>query len=154
MMMYRRHTKDAFTTQLERSYLQNNRERFHHKNSANKKQQNLLFDDHGDQPKCSTQRKRAHIAHENFRGMRVVPKKTKRSAYQRATENGKFPDSGNILNFKIRGPTKITAHIGEHRERPGSDDRTSNGQAVEPVSEIHSVRSSGNHQRNEKQKWQ
>src|ERR1700726_2982868 len=114
MMMYRRHTKHTFAAQLERPHLQNNRERFHHKNSADKKQQNFLLDDHRDQPKRAPKRKRAHIAHENFRGMRVVPKKTKRSAYQRATKNGKFANARNILNLKIRGPTKITAHIGEH----------------------------------------
>src|ERR1700730_12686647 len=154
MMMYRRHAKDAFATQLERSYLQNNRERFHHKNSSDKKQQNLLLDDHRDKSKRPAQRKRAHIAHENFRGMRVVPKKTKGSAYKRTTKNGKFANAWNILNFKIRGPTKIAAHIGKHCERPSSNHCASNGQAVETVRKVHGVRCSGNHQRNEKQERQ
>src|ERR1700693_1165526 len=125
MVMYRRHAKDPFATQLERPHLQDNRDRFHHKNSANKKQQNFLLDDHRDEPKRPTQRKRAHIAHKNFRGMRVVPEKTKRSADQRATKNGEFANTRNILNFEISGPSKIAADIREHGERPGSTDRAS-----------------------------
>src|ERR1700730_4706652 len=152
MMMYRRHSKNTFAAQLERPHLQNNRERFHHKNSADKKQQNFLLDDHRDKSKRPAQRERAYIAHENFRGMGVVPKKTKRSADQRATKNGKFANARNILNFKVSGPAKIAAHVGEHRERPGSDNRASDGQAVETVSEIHGVRCSGNHPRKEKKK--
>src|ERR1700722_18180740 len=133
-MMYRRHAKNALTAQLERPHLQNNRERLHHKDSANKKQQNFLLDDHRDQPKRPAEGKRAHIAHENFRGMRVVPKKAKRRAHQRATKNSKFADARNILNFKISCPTKIAAYVSEHSKRTGSDDRAADGQAVETVS--------------------
>src|ERR1700719_3926104 len=154
MMMDRRHTKNAFAAQLERAHLQNNRERFHHKNSADKKQQNFLLDDHRDKSKRPAQRERAYIAHENFRGMGVVPKKTKRSADQRATKNGKSANPRNILNFKVSGPAKIAAPVGEHGERAGSDDRAADGQAVETVGEIHGIRCSGNYQRNKKQKWQ
>src|ERR1700675_879603 len=139
MMMYRRHAKDPFTAQLERPYLQNNRERFHNKNSATKKQQNLMLDDHRDQPKRPAQRKRTYVTHENFRGMCVVPKKTKRSAYKRAAKNGKFANSRNVLNLKISRPTKIAADVSEHRECPGSDDRASDGQAVETISQVHGV---------------
>src|ERR1700676_3948208 len=139
MMMYRRHSKNTFASQLERAHLQNNRQRFHHKNSADKKQQNLLLDDYRDKPKCPAQRKRAYITHENFGGMRVVPKKTKRSAHKRPTKNGEFADTRNILNFEISGPTKVAAHVSEHRERPGGNDRAPDGQAIETISEIHGV---------------
>ena len=37
--------------------------------------------------------KRTDVAHEHFRGMRVVPKKTERRADQRAAENRQFADA-------------------------------------------------------------
>src|ERR1700736_4400465 len=151
MMVDRRHAKNALAAQFERPYLQNNRERFHHKNSSNKKQQNFLLDDHRDQPKSAAQRKRTYVTHENFRGMRVVPKEPKRSANQRATKNSEFANAWNVLNLKISRPTKIAAHVSEHRERARSDDRAADRQAVEAVREIHGVRRPGNYQRYEKQ---
>src|SRR6266446_4066105 len=80
MVMDRRHAKDALAPQLERPHLQNHGERFNHKNPADKKEQNLLLDNYGDGSERSPQRQRAHIAHENFRRVRVVPEETKRSA--------------------------------------------------------------------------
>src|SRR5580693_1750530 len=154
MMMYRRHAKNSLASQLERSHLQNNRERFHHKNSTDKKQKDFLLDDHRDQPERPAQGKRAHVAHEDFRGMRVVPKKSQGSAHQRPAKNGKLANSRNVLNFEISGPTKIAAHVSEHRKRTGSDNRAPDSQAIETVREIHGVGCSSDHQRNEKQKRQ
>jgi hypothetical protein len=43
-----RHAEDAFAAELKRAHLQDHRKRFDHKNSADKKEQNLLLDNHGD----------------------------------------------------------------------------------------------------------
>src|SRR6266404_3385708 len=70
----------SLSPQLERPHLQNYGERFNHKDPADKKEQYLLLDNYGDSAERSPQRQRAHVAHENFRRVRVVPEETKRSA--------------------------------------------------------------------------
>src|SRR5260370_33388172 len=76
MVMNGRHAEDALAAQFERAHLQNHRNGFQYKNAANEEQQNLLLDNDRDHAERPAKRERAHISHENFRGMRVVPEKT------------------------------------------------------------------------------
>src|SRR6267154_5774538 len=68
VMVNRRHAEDALPAQLERADLQNHGERFDNKNSAYKKEQDLLLDDHGDGSQSSAQSQRTDIAHKYFGG--------------------------------------------------------------------------------------
>src|SRR5882757_8698618 len=101
MMMNRRHAKNAFAAQFEGAHLQNHRQCFDHKYSADKKEQNFLLDDYRNDAQRSAQRKRADVTHENFGGMRVVPQKTERSANQRAAKNRQFADPRDVLNVEV-----------------------------------------------------
>src|SRR5207247_7902138 len=116
MVMNRRHAKNALAAQLERTHLQNDRERFHDKYSAHEKKQYLLLDDDGDGPERSAQRQRADVSHENLRRMRVVPEETQRRAYQRPTKHRELADSGDVLNIEIRGP-RSEEHTSELQSR-------------------------------------
>src|SRR5271165_2297046 len=58
VMMNRRHSKNPLPAKLERSHLQNHRQRFHHKNPAHKHQQHLLLDDHRDGAQRAAERQR------------------------------------------------------------------------------------------------
>src|SRR5215469_13867822 len=116
MVMNRRHAENALAPQLERTHLQNDRERFQDKYSADEEKQDLLLDDDGDGPKGAPQRQRADVSHENFRRMRVVPEESQRCAYQRPAKNRELADSGDVLNIEIGGPAKIAADIGKDGE--------------------------------------
>src|SRR5216683_4881554 len=133
MVVDRSHKEDPLAAQLERAHLQNHRERFHDKDSPHEKEQDLLLDDHGDHAERPSQRERADVAHENLRGMRVVPKKTERGTDERAAENRQFADARDVLNLEIGRPAGIAADVGQHRERARGDDRASDRQAVQPV---------------------
>src|SRR5689334_19225243 len=73
VMMKRRHKEDAFPSQLERDHLNHHRQAFNHKHAAHKRQQKLLFDQNRNDADRAAQRQRTYIAHEDFRGMGVVP---------------------------------------------------------------------------------
>src|SRR5260370_41267603 len=97
MMMQRRHAKNTLARQTERYHLQNHGERFQHKNAANKKQQNFLLDGHRHHANRSSECERPNIAHENFRGVRVVPEKSARRTHQGSTKNREFANLRKML---------------------------------------------------------
>src|SRR5258706_997239 len=152
MMVNRRHPKNALAAQFERTDLQNYRHRFNNENSADKEEKNLLLDDHGDDPKRSSKRKRAHSAHKNLGGMRVVPKKTQRSANQGSAQDGQLTDSRDVLDFEISRPSIVAADVGQHRQRTRCYNRAPDGQTIESVRKIHRIRRACYHNGNENQK--
>src|SRR5678815_1411935 len=58
-----------------------------------------------------------------------------------------------MLNVQIAGESTMTGGIGQHGQRSACNDDASDGQSIKAVGEVHSVRRSNHHQRNEKQKW-
>ena len=152
MVMNRGHAKNTLPSQLERKHLQDDRQRFHDKDPAHKKQENFLLDDDGDGSQSSSKRQRPDVSHKKFRRMRVVPQESKRSADERAAKNSELPDFWNVLDIEIRRPAKVAADIGEYGKRSRSDDGAADGQAVQTVSEIHGVRRTDNHQANKDEK--
>src|SRR5260221_10936374 len=154
MVVNRRHAKNSFPAQLERPHLQNHRERFQHEHSANKHQQHFLLDDHRNSSQRAAQRQRPHIAHKHFRGMRVIPKKSKRRAHQRPAENRQFADARDVLDLQISRPAKVAAHIRQNRHRARRDHRAANRQPVQPIRQVYCVRTSRDHDHDECQKRQ
>src|SRR5204862_4537068 len=139
MMVDGRHAEDALAAQLERAHLQNHRQGFQHKNSPNEEQQNLLLDDDGDHAEGPAQRERAHIAHKDFRGMRVVPQKAERRAYERAAKHRKLAHFRDVLNVEVRRPAEIAADISQHGQGARGDHRTADGEAVQPISQVDGI---------------
>jgi len=58
-------------------------------------------------PKVPPSESRTHIAHENLRGMRVVPKKAQRRADKRTAEHRQLANLGDVLNVQVGGPAKL-----------------------------------------------
>src|SRR5712692_7854095 len=139
MVMDGRHAEDALAAQFERTYLQNHGKSFNDEDTADEKEQDFLLDDDSDGAQCSSERQRANIAHEDFRGMRVVPEKPERSPHERPAEYGKFADARNVLNLEISGPAVVAAHVGQNRKRPRRDDRTADCQPIQPIRQVHRV---------------
>src|SRR5229473_8086904 len=153
MVVNGRHAENALTAQLERAYLQNHGNGFQHKYTANEKQQNLLLDDDRNHAQRPAQRERTHVSHEDFRGMRVVPQEAERRPYERAAEHGQLADLRDVLDIEVRRPAVVAADVGQHREGASRDDRASDGETIQPVSQIHGVGRADNHHTNENEKW-
>src|SRR5216684_5866053 len=139
MVVNGRHAENALAAQFERTYLQNHGKRFNDEDTADEKEQDFLLDDDSDGAQCSSERQRANIAHEDFRGMRVVPEKPERSPHERPAEYGKFADARNVLNLEISGPAVVAAHVGQNRKRPRRDDSATDRQAIKPIRQVHRV---------------
>src|SRR6266566_6541796 len=153
MMMNGRHAEDALAAQFERAHLQNHRNSFQYKNAADEKQQDLLLDNDRNHAERPAQRERAHVSHENFRGMRVVPQEAEGRADERATEHRQLPDLGDVLNVEVGRPTVIAADVRQHREGACGDDGTADGETVQPVRKVDGVRRADNYDANENEKW-
>src|SRR5690242_20249543 len=153
MMMDWRHAKNSFAPQFEGADLQDDAERFDDEDAADEKQQNFLLDNDRDDAERAAERERPNVAHEHFGGMRVVPEKAERGANERAAENGKFTDAGDVLNFEIIRPAIVAADVSEHGERAGSDDGAADGETVEAVGEIDGIRRAGDNDGDKDEKW-
>ena len=100
-------------------------------------------------PMAPPKRERAHIAHEHFRGMRVVPEKAQRCAGERAAKNGKFGGIRNFLDVQVFGKARIARKISQHRQRDRGNQHAADRQTIQPIGEIHSVRKTGDHEHQE-----
>src|SRR5215469_8582931 len=99
MVMDRRHAKNPLPAQLERTNLQDHRDGLDDKNSADKEQQDFLFDDYRDRAESSAKRQRPYVTHENFCGMCVVPKKAERGPDQCAAKNCELADARDVADI-------------------------------------------------------
>src|ERR1700679_1927096 len=151
MMVQGSHAKYTLAGQLERTYLDDYRERFEHKHAANRKQQNFLFDDYGHHSNGPTESDSTDVTHKHFGGMSVVPEKTERAADQRAAKNHQFAGLRNFLNVEIVREFCVAAQIGKHGERGGRNQDATDGEAIETIGEIHGVRTADDHQHQKKQ---
>jgi len=154
MMVDRCHSEDALAPQLEGANLQDHRKRFDDEDAANEKQEYLLLDDDGDGAKGPAERERAHIAHEYFRGVRVVPKEAERRADQRPAKNGKFSDPRDVLNLEIGGPARVAADVGQHGKRARGDNRATDCQAVKAIGQIHRIGGTNDDHANKGEEWE
>src|ERR1700681_5110644 len=117
MMMQWRHAKNALASQAERRHLQNHGKRFQHKNTANKKQKNFLFDGHRDHTNRSAERQRSDVPHKHFRGMRVVPEKSKSRTHQSSAKNCKLAYLRKMLQVQVGRKARVAGYIGKYGER-------------------------------------
>ena len=139
MMVQRSHAEHPLAGELERTHLDDDRERFQNEHAADGEQQNFLLDDDRNGAEGAAESQRADVAHEHFRGMCVVPEKTERSADQRAAEDHEFAGVGNFGDVEIIGEARVAGKISEHGERGGRNQHAADGQAVEAVGEIDGV---------------
>ena len=86
-MVQRRHLKHQLLAHLVGPDLQNYRDRFHHEDAADKRQQQLLLDDYSNCANRAAKSERAHVTHKNLCGVRVVPEEADAGTDHRSTEN-------------------------------------------------------------------
>ena len=115
--------------------------------AADEEQQHLrLHHDHEPRHRA-TQRHRARIAHEHFRGNGVVPEETDRGSDQRSADDRKI-ELGGVSQLRwFRGADE--RDHGHRREREERDDRRACGEPVESVGEIDAVRRAGDDEEDE-----
>src|SRR5271170_2887261 len=75
MMMDRRHLEHAFTGELVRHHLHDDRHRFEHEQAADDGKHDLMLGGDGDRADHAAERQRAGIAHEDRSRRRVEPEK-------------------------------------------------------------------------------
>ena len=85
--------------------------------------------------------------------MRVVPEKAERCANKGAAEYRQLSNFRDVLNVEVNGPAGITADVGKHGERAGSNDRAADGKAIQSVGEIDGIRRADDHNADEYKKW-
>ena len=107
MVMQRRHLEQTpagarrALGHLEHAHLQHHRHRFDHKNSAHHQQHEFLFRQHRDRSHRAADGETPYVAHENFRGRRVVPEKAKTRAGHRAAKNRQLRCFRSMRQFQI-----------------------------------------------------
>src|SRR5258708_25716223 len=99
--MQRGHLEDTFLAQLVRSYLEDDREPLNHEYPADKRQQELLFNDDGHGADGAAQRERAYVAHEYLGRVRVVPEKADTGPDHGAAEDRQLGGLGHTLELQI-----------------------------------------------------
>ena len=97
------------------------------------------LDDDGDGADGAAQGERAHVAHEDFSRMRVVPEEADGGADHGSAEDGQFADERHALQFEVVGEDDVAADVGEHGERAGGDDGAADGEAVQAVGQVDGV---------------
>ena len=65
--------------------------------------------------------------------MRVVPKKSHRSADKRSAKYRQLRRMRNVLNVQIVGESRVACQIGQHRQRAGRNNCAANREAVESI---------------------
>src|SRR5690625_4800744 len=103
MMMNRRHPKQPFSSQFERSDLQNHRSRLHHEDSADDDQSQRLMNHESDRSDQTSQRERSGISHKNIRRMRVKLEKRQTGPDQRAADDRQLARPRNVADKQIIG---------------------------------------------------
>ena len=87
MVVQRRHLENAFAAQFERRHLDHHRQALGYEDTADENQKQFLLDNHGHGADRAAKRKRAHVAHENFGRVCVVPEETEAGPDHRAAED-------------------------------------------------------------------
>src|SRR5271165_4177577 len=126
-MMDGRHFENSFLAQLVGADLQDHRQRFDYEDSSDEGKEEFLLDHDGDGADGAAEGERAYIAHEDFGGMRVIPKKSDGGADHGSAENGKFADLRHALQFQVSCECGVTTEVSEDGKRSGGDHGAADG---------------------------
>ena len=89
---------------------------------------------------------RADVAHEHLRGIRVEPQEAEARARERRAEDEQLAGVRNRRNRQVVREHRVAARVREHAERRGDERRRHDGEAIEPVGEIHRVAHADDHE--------
>ena len=139
MMMDRRHQEHAFSGAFEIEHLNDDRERFDHKQPANNGQNDLVFRGHGNRPQSAAQGQRSGIAHEHSRRRGIEPQKAEPSANKCSRKDEDFPRARHIMQTQIVGEVHTSHDIGNRAQRARRDHHRHDRQPVETVCQVHRI---------------
>src|SRR6266513_2065919 len=141
MMVNRRHDEKPLASEFEAQHLHDHRDGFDYKNAANYDQEELLFTTDRDNAEDAADGQRSGVAHENLRRITVEPEKAQPRADKRRADNGQFARERIKGNLQVFRHAKIAGSVTEQRIRKCHGDGATGRQTVQPVSEIHCIRS-------------
>ena len=91
-------------------------------------------------PIDAADRERAGVAHEDFGGMAVEPKKAEAGADQRGADDRELAGERIKRDLEIFRDPEISRRVGEQRVGERDRDRAADREAVEAVGEVHRIR--------------
>src|SRR5947207_2899109 len=106
--MERRHRKNPFSGQTETEHLENHRSRFENEHAPDDGEKQFLFTANRDDADDAADRKGARVAHDDFCGMTVKPKKTKPGTDERRTDDRQLTGVGIERDLQIFRDTEIS----------------------------------------------
>ena len=134
--MQRRHLEDPLAGQLERPDLEDHGEGLEDEHTAHNRQQQFLLDENRNGSERAAERERPDIAHEDLRGIGVVPKEPEARADERSAENRQLGGLGKVHEQQVLGEDAMACDVGKRRERRSRDRKSADGQAVEAVGQL------------------
>ena len=117
VVVQRRHAKHALARQLERRHLHDHRERFEHEHAADEHQQQFLLDQDGHGAERAAKRQRPDVAHEDLRGVRVVPEEPEAGADQRAAEDRQLASRAEMHQQQVDCEDGVAGDVRQRRVR-------------------------------------
>ena len=85
------------------------------------------------------ERERAGVAHEDRGRRRVEPEEAKPRADHRAAYHRELAGAGHVVDLQIVGEHRVAGEIGDADEARRRDHHRADGEAVEPVGQVHRV---------------
>src|SRR5436190_6295621 len=145
VMVQRRHQKNSAPDPVlaprifEIGRLNQHRARFRHEHAAGDDQEERLMNEDRDDPERAAERKRPGVAHEDFCGMTIEPKKPQARANHGRAKHREFPCPINVGNLEVLRHDDIAREIRDDQENDGDNDRATNGESIQPVREVHGI---------------
>src|SRR5579883_1067684 len=147
VVVQRGHFEDALAAaELVAADLQDDGERLQNEDAADENQQHLLLDQDRHHRHRSAEPERTYVAHENLRGMRVVPEKPERGAGHRAAKDRQLARVRIARQLEIVGQFHVAAGIGQDRQRARRHYHQPDRQAVQAIRQVDRVRHEDDHQ--------
>src|SRR5262245_33171379 len=126
VVMQRRSSKDAVAAGilsaippravLEHVPLQEDGQRFGDEHEADEREDELCLQQNGHGAERAAQRERAGVAHEDLRGVRIVPEKSNQSAHHRQAEDRELSGALQVEHPEIAAQVHTTDDVREDRE--------------------------------------
>src|ERR1044071_8998251 len=122
MMMERRHRKNAFSGQSKTQDLQDHGNRFENEDTADQREEQLLFATDGNNSDHPPDRECPGVTHENSRGMAIEPEKAETRSHESRTDYGELSSVGIKGDLKIFRDPKISGGVGKQCIGKGDGD--------------------------------
>jgi len=141
MVMQGRHFEDPPPGGFEARDLEDDRHRLNDENATNNYQQEFLLAADGDSTQHAADGQRARVAHKYPGRIGIPPQEPEARPQECTAEDGQLAGINDIRNLKVAGRFEISCKIHEHRISRSHGGRAARRQPVEPVGEVHRIRS-------------